>query len=466
MALTQRRPKAMNSSMKSIVTHGLPSALFGAIGIAMSWLPELVLAQFDAGKAERSIVRIINTGEGSTGTGFVISDDGHIVTNHHVVGGAPWVVVAVVLAEHIRSFQAEVIFADIGLDMAILRAKELRAPALTLAAGLPSKGSNVFAMGFPGQSDVNEASRELIKFCVATPNGTASLDSPLRQALSVSVQKGAYQNDAFYSWFSAFGETETTDDPRSWKKLKIIQHSAPINKGNSGGPLLNERGEVIGINTAVLADRTNALPLAGSIVELIDVIEEKAIKARIATSQPSNIKIVSLAVALVAMVAVSVLLLRRLRSLSAAETVAPAVDGDNRNAVSIVSKATRPRRPKPLPASSNRGEPVSYELSGGGFRLDLGASRLSRDGDRVRIGRNRRESDEILNHESISKCHAAIFRRGDSLYLEDCGSSNGTKVNGETLGKEVKAIKLKDNDQISLGGVTLRFSIHERKSGR
>lgn len=456
----------MNFGMKSIGTCRFPSALFGSLSIAMSWLPVLVIAQFDAGKAERSIVRIINTEVGSTGTGFVISSDGHIATNHHVVGDAPWVVVAVVLEENIRSFQAEVIFADMGLDMAIVRARELRAPALPLAAELPSKGSNVFAMGFPGQSDVNEAARELMKFCVANPSGTASLDSPLRQALSVSVQRGAYQNEVFYSWFSAFGETEATDDPRSWKKLKIIQHSAPINKGNSGGPLLNERGEVIGINTAVLADRMNALPLAGSIVELIDVIEEKAIKARIATSQPFDIKIIALAVALVALTAVSVLLFRRLRSLSVPETVAPAVEGENLSAVSMVSKATTPRRPKPSPAPSTPGDPVSYELSGGGFRLDLDASRLSREGDRVRIGRNRRESDAILNHESISKCHAAIFRRGKSLYLEDCASSNGTKVNGEALGKEVKAIKLKDNDQVTLGDVTLRFSVRERKSGR
>lgn len=431
-------------------------------GLTAGLFCESVFAEFDSTRAERSIVRVVNTESEGWGTGFVISTKGHIATNHHVVEDEPWVAVVILMDDQIRSFQAEVVYADEGLDMAIVRAKQLGAPALPLAVDLPPKGSEVFAMGFPGQSDDTEAASKLVDFCVANPNGFASLDSPLRQAVNITVQRGAYQNEMYYSWFSAWKHDGDPDSPKSWKKLSILQHSAPINKGNSGGPLLNENGEVIGINTGVNMDRfgINALRLAGRITELIDVIEEKGIEAAIVRKQPVDIKIYALGMAVVALCSVTFLLFQRLRNREVEVTdVAPEISSNSsvlvpKSGSHVVTPKTKPlRRDKPSPKSvANR-----YELSGGGFSLDFDSSRLINDGGRIRIGRNSRSADLILSHDSISKCHAAIFRKGQSLYLEDCGSSNGTKVNGESLGKEVKAIKLKEGDRVSLGEVVLRF---------
>src|SRR4051812_48384607 len=75
------------------------------------------------------------------------------------------------------------------------------------------------------------------------------------------------------------------------------------------------------------------------------------------------------------------------------------------------------------------------------------------DQDSVVIGRTA-ECDVILYEAGVSRKHARILLEGISLFIEDLGSSNGTKVNGETIAKKQL---LKDGDSISMGPVVFSF---------
>ena len=141
------------------------------------------------------------------GSGFVVSEDGYVVTNNHVVDNAKKVVVR--LSDR-REFDAEVIGADARSDLAVLKIDARDLTALSLADDTDVKvGQWVLAIGSPFSLD----------FSV-----TAGIVSALGRSLP----------------------TESGDN-----YVPFIQTDVAINPGNSGGPLVNGDGEVIGINTLV-----------------------------------------------------------------------------------------------------------------------------------------------------------------------------------------------------------------------
>ena len=163
---------------------------------------------------EPSVVRIIaETGGGTgTGTGFVINTDGYVLTNHHVVEGAE--AVRVVPTDTATDFPVRDISVSEELDLAVIRVPGLDLPPVTLSLAEPEKGQKVWAIGYPGGAD-----RE-------------------RMANDPTVQDGVIGRLFNGRW-----------SDRSTRQLSIIQHNAPTNPGNSGGPLLDDCGHVIGVNT-------------------------------------------------------------------------------------------------------------------------------------------------------------------------------------------------------------------------
>lgn len=161
-----------------------------------------------------------NFHEGDTirvaGTGFVVGEDGYILTNAHVVDNARKVTFQLSTG---RTFKASVVELDEFTDLAVLKADLTQEPGLKLPvaplgdSSTLQAGDWVIAVGCPVGLD----------FTVTL--GVVS--SPRRSALEVGALhlKGSY-----------------------------IQTDAALNSGNSGGPLVNDRGEVVGINTMV---RTN-----------------------------------------------------------------------------------------------------------------------------------------------------------------------------------------------------------------
>ena len=145
----------------------------------------------------------------SLGTGFIISTDGYVLTNHHVIDGADEV--KVTLTDR-REFTANVVGSDQQSDVALLKID---------TRGLPMLRTGDAASVKPGQWAV----------AIGSPFG-----------LDQSVTAGIV---------SAVGRSNPYADQRY---VPFIQTDVAINRGNSGGPLLNTRGEVIGINSQIFSN--------------------------------------------------------------------------------------------------------------------------------------------------------------------------------------------------------------------
>ncbi|MFW6264611.1 MAG: S1C family serine protease [Bacillota bacterium] len=153
------------------------------------------------------------------GSGFIVSEDGYIVTNEHVVHNADRVQVTVNDFED--SIDAEVIFSDFDTDLAILKLDE---EALN--------GTNLEVLEMGDSSKIRPGDWAI---AIGNPFGfehtvTTGVISALGRPIDIPTQNSGTRT---YS--------------------NLIQTDAAINPGNSGGPLLNIHGQVIGINTAVSA---------------------------------------------------------------------------------------------------------------------------------------------------------------------------------------------------------------------
>jgi serine protease Do len=160
----------------------------------------------------------------SLGSGFLISSDGYIVTNDHVAGNASKVVVTLTNGE---KYNAEIIGSDPVSDVALLKIKGKNLPFLTFAnSDEVIVGEWSIAFGNPfGLFDIH-----------ARPTVTVGVVSNV--GVSFSQENRIYKN--------------------------MIQTDAAISSGNSGGPLLNASGEVIGVNTVIYSTSQNSQG-AGSI---------------------------------------------------------------------------------------------------------------------------------------------------------------------------------------------------------
>jgi len=146
--------------------------------------------------------------EYSLGSGVIVSPDGYILTNNHVVSGASDVEV---FTQDRKKYKAKVIGTDSRTDIAVLRIEATGLPTLPLANSSQVKvGDLVFAIGDP--FGVGETA-------------TMGIVSATGRGLGGTIER--YEN--------------------------FIQTDAPINPGNSGGALINLQGNLVGINTAIIS---------------------------------------------------------------------------------------------------------------------------------------------------------------------------------------------------------------------
>ncbi|MCJ7514019.1 MAG: trypsin-like peptidase domain-containing protein [Anaerolineales bacterium] len=144
-----------------------------------------------------------------SGSGFIISDQGYIVTNNHVVEGASWL--EVILADGTR-LAAVLVGVDPFADLAVVRVEGQMPRVLTF-----------------GDSDALKPGQSVIAF-----------GSPL----------GDFKNTVTVGVVS--GKGRSVGSGVGYEQQDLIQTDAAINPGNSGGPLVNLAGEVIGVNTLVV----------------------------------------------------------------------------------------------------------------------------------------------------------------------------------------------------------------------
>ncbi|HHP7245438.1 MAG TPA: trypsin-like peptidase domain-containing protein, partial [Elainellaceae cyanobacterium] len=148
--------------------------------------------------------------ERGTGSGFIISPDGRLITNAHVVSGADTVQVTI---KDGRTFEGQVIGTDSVTDVAVIKIEAADLPIVTLG-----RSEDLL----PGQWAI-------------------AIGNPL--GLDNTVTAGI---------ISAIGRSSSQVGVPN-KRVQFIQTDAAINPGNSGGPLLNDQGEVVGINTAIIS---------------------------------------------------------------------------------------------------------------------------------------------------------------------------------------------------------------------
>lgn len=176
------------------------------------------------------------------GSGFIVSDDGYIITNDHVAGNASEIVVTMTNGKH---YKAKIIGSDPVSDICLLKIDESNLPHIKLGNSDDILiGEWVIAFGNPfGLFDVNNK-----------PTVTVGVISA--QGMNLDPV-----NNRFY--------------------LNMIQTDAAINGGNSGGPLINSLGEVIGMNTLIFTTGTSqgsiglgfAIPI-NKVKNIVDELKE------------------------------------------------------------------------------------------------------------------------------------------------------------------------------------------------
>jgi len=184
------------------------------------------------------------------GSGFIISEDGYIVTNEHVIQGAEKVTITMTNG---KKYEADVVESDVEHDVSLLKIEEKNLPTVKIGNSDDIIiGEWAIAIGNPfGLFEINNK-----------PSVTVGVISATQRDFGANIERGkSYQG--------------------------MIQTDASINTGNSGGPLVNSLGEVIGVNTFILTAEQGsqgsvgigfAIPI-NMVINLIPELKEKAKRA-------------------------------------------------------------------------------------------------------------------------------------------------------------------------------------------
>jgi len=197
----------------------------------------------DIAAASRSVVRVVTiaivdqevVGFGH-GSGFAVGPN-RIVTNAHVVELAQKypdnVVIGVVPSEGSKSYQGRVVAIDTKRDLALIEFTGGALPVATLYTGAPDDSMGLVSLGYPGNVDL------------ATAQSAADYIKPLAPVRSEGSLSAS----------------------RNIEGINVLLHSASISRGNSGGPLLDRCGRVMGVNSAITRGEDGDANFAFAIAE-------------------------------------------------------------------------------------------------------------------------------------------------------------------------------------------------------
>ncbi|MEU7801868.1 trypsin-like peptidase domain-containing protein [Micromonospora arborensis] len=193
-------------------------------GVTRTYSAAPVLNSADLPKIAASVqdsVVSITTGSGE-GSGVVLTADGYVLTNNHVVASASGDTVQVVFADG-KTAQAKIIGTDPKTDLAVVKANGV---------------TDLKAAKF-GDSDAMQVGDQVL--ALGSPLGLqGSVTSGILSARDRTIRAGEGQQE------------DPTQQSQAVSSISgLLQTDAPINPGNSGGALVNTRGEVIGVNTAI-----------------------------------------------------------------------------------------------------------------------------------------------------------------------------------------------------------------------
>ncbi len=181
----------------------------------------------------------------ATGSGVVITGDGEIVTNNHVISGASKIEVALSTG---KTYTADVVGTDPDKDLALIKlqgASGLKTASLGDSSSV-KVGDQVVAIGSPEG---------------LTGTVTSGIVSALDRDVTVAKddQQEQQQQQGGQNWPFEFGGQQFNGETGSSKTTyKALQTDASLNPGNSGGALINMNGEIIGINSAMYSPSSSS----------------------------------------------------------------------------------------------------------------------------------------------------------------------------------------------------------------
>ncbi|MCD4677477.1 MAG: serine protease [Desulfobacula sp.] len=169
----------------------------------------------------------------STGTGFAISSDGLIVTNHHLIEGKNSIKVKGVNGNFSESYFAKVLLSDKNNDLAIIKIEDFssttcRVPPYTIKSSTVDVGADIFLLGYPL---------------------TATMGDEIKLTNGIISSKSGYHGD-----------------------ITLYQMTAPIQPGNSGAPLFDKNGYLVGITNAkhIGTDNVGYAIKSGYLINLVE----------------------------------------------------------------------------------------------------------------------------------------------------------------------------------------------------
>ena len=205
------------------------SSAMTAVDIYKKVAPAVVVV---SSKSIQSYNGFLPTETDSIGSGFIINEDGYILTNYHVIEGATEVTVTLSTGEEVK---ASVVNYDQEQDVAMIKINgDVKVPGVVEL----------------GDSNALQPGEEVL-----------AIGTPLSTDLSYTLTNGI---------ISALNRNVETDNG---VQLNLIQTNTAINPGNSGGPLINTKGQVVGINTLKMSGEVEGIGFAIPINDVKEKIE-------------------------------------------------------------------------------------------------------------------------------------------------------------------------------------------------
>ncbi|MDO4878544.1 MAG: FHA domain-containing protein [Neisseria sp.] len=374
------------------------------------------------------------------GSGYLVSKDGHIISNHHVLGGEmddpqlaklgkPEMFVVRAIAPKLDLLAIDVLTSDKEKDLAIGRVDGLEGEPLPLGDSEYFQPTMpVFSLGFPGASDD-----------VTSGLGFGDPEGFIKPVVAEGTLKREFKS-----------QTGST----------VWEHHAPISGGNSGGPLVNQCGQVVGTNYAGHVQQQNTV-LAVSNSELIPMLKKqdvpfkqesgRCLSAAEADAARQTRWIYLLLLLVAGLGCAGAVYLNRLRAQVRAGANPP-----------INSQLLR--RMAGLQADNA----AATRVYGGSDGLTLTSLNGGRDivlppGRDMVLGRGR-GADIVLNHPQVSGRHIRLKFDGGSLEAEDLGSTNGSFVNDQPIGRAV--LQAGDILQLTRDQSVARFRVQTPPAAR
>lgn len=443
-----------------------------------------------AAQSRNGVVRILvqlPTGDYACGSGFGVGKAGeptmYFVTNYHVAGdhtyaigmvdgeevtieidesqkdGARQLGMSVVTAPPVavwimkndkayipgrgvdtsNTIACEVVYAEGQYpDIAVLKAVE-NVPERVALPLLEDEekvevGDAVYALGYPATSD--------------DTGNTFWGTSLVADIDDVTITSGIISR---FTTASTFGNT------------RLIQHDATINHGNSGGPLIDSRGAVIGINTYSFGASDNYDDNSSYSVRIDyikDVLDDLHIEYDLyqGSAKKSGVPVAAMVgiVVLITVAAVVIVLAKKKKAASAPASPVPAPVPTPAPAPVVRGSVGTPAAQPIAGDSGLRFQGVSGAFIGKRFAITA----------QIRIGRDPAKNDFVYpaDTEGISGVHCILIYQDGQLYLQDLGSTYGTFVNGGQRLAANQAVVLQPGDKFSLGSEKECFVI-TRKGG-